>query len=83
MIFGEAAEGHVTGPLPARTSRRPPRSVGERGAGERFRLDHQLTLFEQRGDGTISLRFANGATAEADALVAADGVHSLVKDLVR
>ncbi len=80
MIFGEAAEIRYgvpyllahRGDLHAALASVVPDSV--------LRLDHQLTSFEQHGDGRVSLRFANGTTAGADALVAADGVHSLVKD---
>jgi len=45
-----------------------------------LRLDHQLVSFEQRGDGSIRLDFANGIRADADAVVGADGVHSVVRD---
>ena len=47
---------------------------------ELIRLDHKLIGFEQGADQTVKLRFANGASAIADAVIAADGVHSLVKD---
>jgi 6-hydroxynicotinate 3-monooxygenase len=82
MIFGEAAEERYGAPyllahrgdLHAALASVVPDSV--------VRLDHQLISVEQRADGTVRLSFANGATADADAVVAADGVHSLIKDML-
>ena len=45
-----------------------------------LRLVHQLVSFEQRADGSVRLDFANGVRADADAVVGADGVHSVVRD---
>jgi 2,6-dihydroxypyridine 3-monooxygenase len=45
---------------------------------ERYELGHELRAFSDDGDG-VSLRFANGATAGVDLLVAADGVGSTVR----
>jgi 6-hydroxynicotinate 3-monooxygenase len=42
-------------------------------------LSHKLAGLEQRG-GRVHLRFENGATAEADAVIGADGVHSVVRE---
>ena len=58
-----------------------PRSdVGDhRVLSELIRLDHKLTGFEQLADQGAELQFANGASVIADAVVAADGVHSFVK----
>lgn len=39
---------------------------------------HRLTAFDQDGIG-VRLRFDNGATAGADLLIGADGVHSVVR----
>ena len=41
-------------------------------------LGHRLVGFEDRGD-RVEARFADGARAEVDALVGADGIHSLVR----
>ena len=46
------------------------------------RLDHRLNGLDQTGDGGVTLSFANGATARADAVVAADGVNSLAKRIL-
>jgi 6-hydroxynicotinate 3-monooxygenase len=43
------------------------------------RLNHKLAGLEQRG-GVVRLRFTNGETAEADAVIGADGVHSVVRE---
>lgn len=79
MIFGEQAEqkygapyllGHRGDLHSALVSAVDPSTV---------HLDHRLTGFEQRPDKSVSLTFANGRKVEADAVVAADGVHSFVK----
>ena len=80
MIFGPAAEEKYGAPY----------LLGHRGdlhtalasavSPELIRLDHKVIGFEQLADQSVSLRFANGESVIADAVVAADGVHSLVKD---
>jgi 6-hydroxynicotinate 3-monooxygenase len=80
MIFGEAAEERYGAPyllahrgdLHAALASVVPENV--------LRLDHQLVLLEQRADGSVRLDFANGVSADADAVVGADGVHSVVRD---
>jgi salicylate hydroxylase len=49
--------------------------------GERVHLGHRLTGLEDRGD-RVEARFANGARADADVLVGADGIHSLVRRIL-
>ena len=44
-------------------------------------LDKKLTGLEQDDTG-VTMRFADGSTAHADALVGADGVHSLVREFL-
>jgi 2-polyprenyl-6-methoxyphenol hydroxylase-like FAD-dependent oxidoreductase len=44
-------------------------------------LNKKLVGLEQRG-GRVTLRFADGTAAMADAVVGADGVHSTVRDIV-
>jgi salicylate hydroxylase len=41
-------------------------------------LDHHLTAIEERHSG-ITLSFANGATRQADVVIGADGVHSVIR----
>ena len=48
---------------------------------ERLHVGHKLIGLEQKGQRAIA-RFENGATAEADLLVGADGIHSRVRSLV-
>ncbi len=45
---------------------------------ERIHLGHRLVDVVDRGD-RVEARFANGATAEADLLIGADGIHSTVR----
>jgi salicylate hydroxylase len=48
---------------------------------EVIRTDHKCVGFEQDGD-VARLSFDNGETAEADAVVAADGIHSVLQTYV-
>jgi salicylate hydroxylase/6-hydroxynicotinate 3-monooxygenase len=48
---------------------------------EVIRLDHKVVGIDDHG-GSVVLRFASGATAEHDGVVAADGVHSRIKNLL-
>jgi 6-hydroxynicotinate 3-monooxygenase len=43
------------------------------------RLNHRLEGLDQHG-GTVRMRFANGETADADVVIGADGVHSVVRE---
>ena len=53
-------------------------AVRDRLGPDALRLGHRLTGFEQ--DGTrVRARFDGGGTADADVLVAADGIHSTVR----
>jgi len=49
---------------------------------EIVRLNHRLTGIDQAADGAVTLTFANGRTARADAVIAADGVNSLAKKIL-
>lgn len=50
-------------------------------AAESIHLGKKLVGFEPRG-GQVELAFADGSIARADAVVGADGVHSVVRDLL-
>ena len=62
---------HLPSRRPARCACQEPRPVG-------VHLGHRLTGIEERGD-TVALTFANGAKVEADIVIAADGVRSVVR----
>src|SRR5947207_5245971 len=47
----------------------------------RLHVGHKLVGLEQRGE-RVTARFDNGASAEADLLIGADGIHSRVRELV-
>ncbi len=80
MIFGEAAEQRYGAPY----------LLGHRGdlhsalasvvPREKIHLDHRVVGIDERPDRSVTLKFANGKSIEADAVVAADGVHSFVKE---
>jgi 2-polyprenyl-6-methoxyphenol hydroxylase-like FAD-dependent oxidoreductase len=44
-------------------------------------LNKKLTGLDQAG-GIVTLTFADGSTATADAVIGADGVHSIVRDII-
>jgi 6-hydroxynicotinate 3-monooxygenase len=80
MVFGERAEerygapyllGHRGDLHAALASAVDPSSI---------HLDYKLTGLEQRPDKSVKLTFANGEIVEADGVIAADGVHSVVKE---
>jgi 6-hydroxynicotinate 3-monooxygenase len=47
-----------------------------------IRLNHTLTGLEHAADGTVRMHFSNGETAQADAVIGADGVHSAVREFM-
>ncbi len=48
---------------------------------EIIHLDKKLAGLEQHAGG-VTLAFADGTRAQADAVIGADGVHSLVRDII-
>jgi salicylate hydroxylase len=44
-----------------------------------IRLGHRLTALEQKADTGVRLTFADGSAAAVDAVVGADGIHSVVR----
>ncbi len=50
--------------------------------GDLVRLNHKLTGLDADPSGTVRMTFANGESAEADAVIGADGVHSVVRELM-
>jgi 2-polyprenyl-6-methoxyphenol hydroxylase-like FAD-dependent oxidoreductase len=55
-------------------------ALASRVPRERIALDKKLVELDWQGDG-VNLRFADGTSARADAVVAADGIHSRVREL--
>jgi len=49
--------------------------------GDIIHLNKKLTGLDQKG-GQVTLSFADGSKATADAVIGADGVHSLVRDII-
>ncbi len=82
MIFGEAAEQRYGAPYLLAHRGDLHAALASVVPESDLRLDHQLTSLEQHADGSVRLRFANGTTAEADGVIGADGVHSVVKDIL-
>ncbi len=48
---------------------------------DRIHLGHHLIHFEDRGD-RVDAQFENGASVSADALIGADGIHSVVRHVL-
>src|ERR1700759_3996376 len=81
MIFGESAEEKFGAPYLLAHRGDLHAALASAVPDECVRLSHKLTGLDETADG-VKLTFANGATATADAVVGADGVHSLVRDIL-
>jgi salicylate hydroxylase/6-hydroxynicotinate 3-monooxygenase len=81
MVFGEAAEQKFGAPY--LLAHRGDLHAALAGAvpDECLRLGHKLVGLDETIDG-VRLTFANGTTAVADAAIGADGVHSVVKNIL-
>jgi 6-hydroxynicotinate 3-monooxygenase len=79
MIFGESAERKFGAPYLLAHRGDLHAALATAVPEECVKLGHKLVGLDEVGD-SIRLRFANGATALADAVVGADGVHSLVRE---
>ena len=55
-------------------------SLASRVPAERIALDKKLIDLEWRSGG-VTMRFADGTSAQADAVIAADGIHSRAREL--
>jgi salicylate hydroxylase/6-hydroxynicotinate 3-monooxygenase len=81
MIFGESAEQKFGAPYLLAHRGDLHAALASAVPDEHVRLSQKLVGLDDAADG-IRLSFANGATATADAVVGADGVHSIVRDIL-
>jgi 6-hydroxynicotinate 3-monooxygenase len=81
MIFGESAERKFGAPYLLAHRGDLHAALASAVPAECVKLGHRLVGLDEVGDG-VRLSFANGATALADAVVGADGVHSLVREIL-
>src|SRR5437667_5818048 len=81
MIFGESAEQKFGAPYLLAHRGDLHAALASIVPGDCIRLGHKLVGLDPSADG-IRLSFANGRAASADAVVGADGVHSLVRDIL-
>jgi 6-hydroxynicotinate 3-monooxygenase len=81
MIFGETAERKFGAPYLLAHRGDLHAALASAVPEEFIKLSHKLVGLDQASDG-IRLAFANGASAVADAVVGADGVHSVVRDIL-
>jgi 6-hydroxynicotinate 3-monooxygenase len=81
MIFGESAERKFGAPYLLAHRGDLHAALASAVPGECVRLNHKLAGLDEVGDG-VRLSFGNGATAVADAVIGADGVHSLVREIL-
>jgi 6-hydroxynicotinate 3-monooxygenase len=81
MIFGETAEKKFGAPYLLAHRGDLHSALASAVPAEHVKLNHKLTGLDQSANG-VRLTFANGQTAEADAVIGADGVHSLVKTIL-
>jgi 6-hydroxynicotinate 3-monooxygenase len=81
QIFGSSAEERYGAPYLLAHRGDLHAALASAVPGERIRLDHRVTGLDDKG-GSVVLGFADGTIAVHDAVVAADGVHSLVKGIL-
>src|SRR6202163_4893136 len=81
MIFGETAERKFGAPYLLAHRGDLHAALASAVPAEYVKLGHRLVGLDETGDG-VRLSFADGTVAVADAVIAADGVHSAVKDIL-
>ena len=81
MIFGESAERKFGAPYLLAHRGDLHAALATAVPAECVKLGHKLVGLDEVGD-SVRLSFASGATALADAVVGADGVHSLVREIL-
>jgi salicylate hydroxylase/6-hydroxynicotinate 3-monooxygenase len=78
MVFGASAEAKYGAPYLLAHRGDLHEALASIVPPECLRLDHRLVGVDHMGSG-VRLSFANGHTAEADLLIGADGVNSIVR----
>ena len=81
MIFGESAERKFGAPYLLAHRGDLHAALASAVPDQCINLNHKLIGLDQTSE-DIKLTFADGATATADAVVGADGVHSIVRDIL-
>jgi 6-hydroxynicotinate 3-monooxygenase len=81
MIFGKTAEEKFGAPYLLAHRGDLHAALASAVPTEYVQLDHKLTGLDETAHG-VHLTFANGREATADAVVGADGVHSIVKTIL-
>jgi salicylate hydroxylase/6-hydroxynicotinate 3-monooxygenase len=81
MIFGEAAERKFGAPYLLAHRGDLHAALASAVPDQCIKLDHRLVGLDQTTEG-VRLGFGGGATAVADAVIGADGVHSAVRDML-
>jgi salicylate hydroxylase/6-hydroxynicotinate 3-monooxygenase len=81
MIFGESAEQKFGAPYLLAHRGDLHAALASAVPDECVRLNHKLVGLEENGEG-VRLTFANGERVIADAVIGADGIHSIVRDIL-
>jgi 6-hydroxynicotinate 3-monooxygenase len=81
MVFGEVAEQKLGAPYLLAHRGDLHAALVSAVPEECIKLSHKLVGLDETHDG-VRLAFANGATAVADAVIGADGVHSAVRHML-
>src|SRR5215468_2213336 len=81
MIFGESAEQKFGAPYLLAHRGDLHAALASAVPEQCIKLGHKLVGLHERSDG-VHLAFADAATVTADAVVGADGVHSVVRDIL-
>jgi 6-hydroxynicotinate 3-monooxygenase len=81
MVFGEVAEQKFGAPYLLAHRGDLHAALASAVPDPCIKLSHKLIGLDETSDG-VRLTFANGATAVADAVIGADGVHSAVRNML-
>ncbi|HKU95871.1 MAG TPA: FAD-dependent monooxygenase [Vineibacter sp.] len=82
MLFGQQAEAKYGAPYLLAHRGDLHAALASLVPAECLRLEHRLVGLEPRASGGVRLAFANGSSVEADAVVGADGVNSIVRHVL-